>query len=121
MDERYDMMRSVDELPHLYIRNYRPELPYVQRLSYQFQARGYQSWAKEAAAGRLTPATAQFWGEKPAEELYDLVADPDNVRNLVGDAAHRQALEQMRVEMKRRMLVIKDNGFIPEGSPLEGL
>jgi arylsulfatase A-like enzyme len=120
MDERYDMMRSVSNYRYLYIRNYRPELPYVQRLSYMFQARGYQSWAKEAAAGRLTAATAQFWGEKPTEELYDLIDDPDNVRNLAGNPAHREALEPMRAELKRRVLTIKDNGFIPEGSPLEG-
>lgn len=120
MDERYDMMRSLMNYRYLYIHNYRPELPYVQRLTYQFQARGYQSWAREAAAGHLTPATAQFWGEKPTDELYDLVADPDNVRNLVSDPAHRDALEQMRAELKRRVLAIKDNGFIPEGSPLEG-
>jgi arylsulfatase A-like enzyme len=120
MDERYDMMRSLNNYRYVYIHNYRPELPYVQRLSYQFQARGYQSWAREAAAGRLTPATAQFWGEKPTEELYDLLADPDNVSNLVNDPAHRATLEQMRAELKRRLLAIKDNGFIPEGSPLEG-
>ncbi len=120
MDERYDMMRSLMNFRYLYIRNYRPELPYVQRLSYMFQARGYQSWAREAAAGRLTPATAQFWGEKPTEELYELVADPDNVRSLVNDPAHREALQQMRTELNRRVVAIKDNGFIPEGSPLEG-
>lgn len=120
MDERYDMMRSLMNYRYLYIHNYRPELPYVQWMNYPFQARGYQSWAKEAAAGRLTPATAQFWGEKPTEELYDLVADPDNMRNLVNDPSHREALEKMRAEMKRRVLAIKDNGFIPEGSPLEG-
>ena len=120
MDERYDMMRSLMNYRYLYIRNYRPELPYVQRLSYMFQARGYQSWAREAAAGHLTPATAQFWGEKPTEELYDLVADPDNVCNLVSDPAHRQTLKQMRTELTRRVVTIKDNGFIPEGSPLEG-
>jgi hypothetical protein len=120
MDERYDMMRSLMNYRYLYIHNYRPELPYVQRLTYQFQARGYQSWAREAATGRLTPATAQFWGEKPTEELYDMVADPDNVRNLVSDPAHLGALEQMRTELRRRVVTIKDNGFIPEGSPLEG-
>jgi len=120
MDERYDMMRSLMNYRYLYIRNYRPELPYVQRLTYMFQARGYQSWAREAAAGRLTPATAQFWGQKPTEELYDLVGDPDNVRNLVNEPDHRETLEQMRAELNRRVLAIKDNGFIPEGSPLEG-
>jgi arylsulfatase A-like enzyme len=120
MDERYDMMRSVMNYRYLYIHNYRPELPYVQRLTYQFQARGYQSWAREAAAGHLTPATAQFWGEKPTEELYDLLADPDNVHSLVNDPAHQEALAQMRAELKRRVLTARDNGFIPEGSPLEG-
>jgi arylsulfatase A-like enzyme len=44
MDERYDMMRSVADSRWLYIRNYRPDLPYVQPLEYQFRARGYQSW-----------------------------------------------------------------------------
>jgi arylsulfatase A-like enzyme len=120
MDERYDMMRSVMNYRYLYIHNYRPELPYVQRLTYQFQARGYQSWAREAAAGHLTPATAQFWGEKPTEELYDLEADPDNVRNLATNPDHLGALKQMRAELRRRVLEIKDNGFIPEGSPFEG-
>lgn len=120
MDERYDMMRSLASDRYLYIHNYRPELPYVPRLTYQFQARGYQSWAREAAAGKLTPATAQFWGEKPAEELYDLEADPDNVHSLVNEPVHRATLEQMRAEMKRRLMDYRDNGLIPEGSPLEG-
>ena len=52
MDERYDMMRSVMDSRWLYIRNYRPDLPYVQPLDYMFQARGYQSWARVAAAGQ---------------------------------------------------------------------
>ena len=39
---------------------------------------------------------------------------------LSSDPAHRQALEQMRAELRRRVLANKDNGFIPEGSPLEG-
>ena len=120
MDERYDMMRSVADDRWLYIHNYRPDLPYVQPLEYMFQARGYQSWARVAREGKLTPATAQFWGEKPTEELYDMQADPDNVQNLAGDPAHRATLDRMRAALKERVLEIKDNGFLPEGSPLEG-
>ena len=41
MDERYDMMRSVIDRRWLYIRNFRPDLPYVQPHEYSFQARGY--------------------------------------------------------------------------------
>ena len=120
MDERYDMMRSVMDRRWLYIRNYRPDLPYVPYLQYMFQARGYQSWARSIQSGLATPATTAFWGEKPGEELYDLVADPDNVHNLASDPTARQELEQMRARLREWTLEIKDNGLIPEGSPLEG-
>jgi arylsulfatase A-like enzyme len=120
MDERYDMMRSVVDAHWLYIRNFRRDLPYVQPLNYQFQARGYQSWARMAAEGKLTAATAQFWGEKPAEELYDMAADPDNVTNLASAPEHRATLKKMRARLRQRMVEIKDNGLLPEGSALEG-
>ena len=120
MDSCYDMMRGVAGSRFLYIRNFRPDLPYVQRLEYMFQARGYQSWAREAAAGRLTAATAQFWGTKPSEELYDMLSDPDSVRNLASVPAHRATLEKMRTALHGQTLRIKDNGLLPEGSALEG-
>ena len=120
MDERYDMIRCVCDGRWLYIRNFRPDLPYVQPLQYMFQARGYQSWARAARDGKLTAATAMFWGEKPTEELDDCDADPDNVRNLAADASCRETLDRCRAELKRRVLALNDNGFIPEGSPLEG-
>lgn len=120
MDERYDMMRSVVDARWLYIRNFRPDIPYVQPLDYMFKARGYRSWARLAAAGKLTPATAQFWGEKPAEELYDLERDPDNVTNLAVSPEHRATLGRMRARLRQRMVEICDNGLLPEGSALEG-
>lgn len=120
MDERYDMMRSVMDSRWLYIRNFRPDLAYVQHLEYMFKARGYQSWARMAEEGKLTPATAQFWGQKPSEELYDMDADPDSVRNLATDPATRETLERMRAALHRHTIEINDNGFVPEGSALEG-
>ncbi len=120
MDERYDMMRSVMDSRWLYIHNYRPDLPYVQPIKYMFQARGYQSWARLAREGKLTPATSMFWGEKPAEELYDMGADPDNVHNLAPDPAHRATLDRMRTALEKRVIANNDNGFLPEGSALEG-
>ena len=120
MDERYDMMRSIADSRWLYIHNYRPDLSYVQPLEYLFQARGYQSWARMAREGKLTPATAQFWGEKPTEELYDMQSDPDSVNNLAANPAHRETLARMRAALKERVLAVNDNGFLPEGSALEG-
>lgn len=120
MDERYDMMRSVMDERWLYIRNFRPDLPYVPFLEYMFRARGYRSWAEAVRAGRTTPATTMFWGEKPGEELYDLSTDPDNVRNLASDPASSAVLARMRAAFRQWTVNVRDNGLIPEGSPIEG-
>lgn len=120
MDTSYDMMRSAMDSRWLYIRNFRPDLPYVQPLEYMFKARGYQSWARLAAEGGLTAETARFWGTKPAEELYDMDADPDNMRNLAAEPAHRQTLGRMRAALRNHLVATKDNGLLPEGSALEG-
>ena len=120
MDERYDMMRSISDGHYIYVHNYRPDLAFVQPLEYEFKARGYQSWARVAAEGKLTKETAQFWGEKPTEELYEMSSDPDSVHNLTTDAKYHDVMERMRAELKRVVLQNKDNGFLPEGSVLEG-
>jgi len=120
MDERHDMSRSIADRRWLYIRHFRPDIPFVRPLAYQFRARGYQSWAEAARDGRLTSATARYWGRKPAEELYDLGADPDNVTNLAADPVHRDELVRLRGALRRQMIEIHDNGLLPEGSPHEG-
>ena len=120
MDECYDTSRSVADRRWLYIRNFRPDIPYAVPLDYMFRARGWQSWARLAREGRLTADTARYWGRKPAEELYDLDADPDNVRNLAADPAHVATRDRLRAALKAQAVRIVDNGFIPEGSALEG-
>ncbi len=120
MDERYDMVRSVTDGRWLYIRNFRPEIPYVEPLSYMFRARGYQSWARLAEEGKLTPATAQFWGRKPSDELYDLKADPDCVVNLAGKAERAERVAALREALSAQLLENRDNGLLPEGCELEG-
>jgi arylsulfatase A-like enzyme len=120
MDERTDMVRSVTDGHWLYIRNFRPEIPYVEPLSYMFRARGYQSWARLAEEGKLTPATAMFWGRKPTEELYDNQADPDNVVNLAGRQEHAERRAAMRQALRAHMTETRDNGLLPEGCEDEG-
>ena len=61
----------------------------------------------EVLRSRHDPATRHYWdacfGKRPGEELFDLKADPDCLRNLAGDAslAARQAAlrEQMTAEL----------------------
>ena len=120
MDERYDMVRTVRDKQFRYIRNYRPDLPWGMHMQYLWQQAGMKVWEKLYKAGTLNDVQKRFWEEKPEEELYDLQADPDEVNNLAALPAHLPALDRLRAALRKHMLDIRDNGFIPEGSPLEG-
>lgn len=120
MDERYDLVRTARDKRFGYIRNYRPDVPWGQHVQYMFQQRGYRAWERLHKAGKLNEVQERFWHEKPAEELYDLTTDPDEVKNLADSPEHALVLQRMRAALRAHLLEIRDNGFIPEGSPLEG-
>jgi len=54
---------------------------------------------------RTDPAIASFFqlatAKRPAEELYDLQHDPDQLVNVAGQAVHRDAQTRLRVELER--------------------
>jgi arylsulfatase A-like enzyme len=120
MDERYDVVRSVSDGRYRYIRNYSPHRPYGQHVTFMFQAAGYQDWEAAWIAGTLNEAQSHFWKEKPFEELYDLQADPDQIRSLAGDPAHKAKLAELRKAVDDQIVKTNDNGFIPEGCALRG-
>lgn len=120
MDERYDFVRTATDGRFRYIRNYMPHRPWGAPVSYAWQAKGYQDWERRHLAGALTPVQDRFFGPKPFEELYDLKADRDQVENLAASPAHAARLTAMRDALDAHMLEIRDNGFIPEGAPMEG-
>jgi arylsulfatase A-like enzyme len=120
MDERYDMVRTARDNRYRYLRNYMPHLIYGQHVDYMFRMRSMAAWEKAYREGRLSAPQTFFWEEKPAEELYDLHSDPYEVKNLAADPGLKAVLDRMRAALRRHMLDIRDNGFIPEGSPTEG-
>jgi tetratricopeptide (TPR) repeat protein len=120
MDERYDMVRTVRDERYRYIRNYMPHLVYGQHVQYMFGMTSVKVWERMYREGRLAGPQKLFWEQKPTEELYDLREDPSEVTNLVASPEHRAVLDRMRAALERHMLSTRDNGFIPEGSPLEG-
>jgi arylsulfatase A-like enzyme len=120
MDERYDLQRTVRDERYVYIRNYMPHRPYGQSMGYMWQQKGYQEWEQRHLDGDVTPLQERFWDEKPSEELYDVWRDRDQVRNLVGEERHGGTLRRLRRALDEHLIETNDNGFIPEGSPLEG-
>jgi uncharacterized sulfatase len=114
MDERYDMVRTVFDGRHVYIRNYMPHKPYGQYLDYMFQTPTTRVWHDLYHAGKLNASQSIFWQTKPAEELYDLEADPDEVNNLATSKDHSNILKQMRRAHRNWAAKVRDVGFLPE-------
>lgn len=115
MDERYDMVRSVRDKRYVYVRNYMPDRIYGQHLAYMFETPTTRVWSRLNAEGKLNAAQKAFWNPKPAEELYDLTADRDEIHNLASDAAHAETLARLRQAQRDLAAKIRDIGFLPEG------
>lgn len=119
MDERNDLVRSVRNKKYRYIRNYMPHKIYGQYLEYLWKAPSMVSWEKAYHAGELNEVQSRFFREKPAEELYDIEADPHNINNLAGQDTYEEVLNAMRKANRQWQLEIRDAGFIPEPKMME--
>lgn len=116
MDETVDKMRCVRDKRYKYIKNYLPERPYMQPNNYKETEYPMWNLLKELnQAGKLTPAQALFVAPtKPAEELYDITTDPDELRNLAGNSRYRKTLNQMRSRLADWVATTNDQGQFPE-------
>jgi hypothetical protein len=115
MDERIDLVRAVRDRQYRYIKNYMPHRIYGQYIEYLWRAPSCKSWEAAYKSGLCNEAQSVFWEEKPAEELYDVRADPWEVNNLADDPAYADVLIRMRTENDRWMSETKDSGLMPEG------
>lgn len=116
MDERYDMVRTVRDQRYIYLRNFMPHRIYGQFVEYMFRTPTTAVWHQLHRKGKLSPPRTHFWETKPAEELYDLVEDPDETRNLVGSPEHAAILERLRSARRAWSISIRDLGFLPENA-----
>lgn len=116
MDERYDTVRAVRDRRFRYVRNYSPHRPWGQHYSYPFQVLpSMRSWFAEFEAGHCNEVQAAYWQPKPSEELYELAADPHEIRNLAADPQYAEHLAELRQTLRDEIIATRDTGFIPEG------
>ena len=115
MDERIDNARAVCDKRFLYIRNYMPYVPWLQRLTYLWNMKATQAWDAAVQNGLANEIQSRFFAPKEwTEELYNLQDDPDNVINLANDPAYAEVLKQMRSRLRQHQLDCFDAGLIPE-------
>jgi len=115
-DETVAMFRTVRDARYRYIKNFMPERPFLQ--SNNYKERSYPVWnllKKLDADGTLTAEPKVLTApHMPAEELYDLAADPHEIRNLAERPEHRSTLERLRGALEKWMVETNDQGRTPE-------
>jgi N-sulfoglucosamine sulfohydrolase len=115
MDERVDHVRAARDRRFKYVRNYRPDLPHYQDITYRRQMAAMQDILHMRDEGRLDGVPSQwFRPTKPAEELYDADADPHEVRSLADDPRLRPHLERLRGALDGWLLETGDRPGRPE-------
>ena len=115
-----ERIRCVRTKRYKYIRNYMPNVPYVQTNPYKSREYPTFDLLRELhAAGELNADQEKFLADrKPIEELYDLDTDPHELHNLAGRAEHRGILEDLRGKLDLWIARYPDHGSIGE-DPLD--
>jgi arylsulfatase A-like enzyme len=104
-DETVDRIRSVRDDRYKLIHNFMPERPYTQPNAYKERAYPALAVMKRLhSEGKLTPEQELFMApQRPPDELYDLQADPHELRNLAQSPNHQDILKGLRAELEKWM------------------
>lgn len=114
-DVSYDMVRAVRDGRYKYIRNYRPDLPYLSWIPYRNRHPIMQEiWRLHLEGGLDAAQSALFRYPRPVEEFYDTAVDPHEVQNLANDPRVRSDLERMRNALDAWLEEVGDLGRVPE-------
>ena len=110
LDHTIDRVRTIRTDRFRYTRNYKTD-----RVFLQPQYRDPKDYVRNLrdmyANGTLSPQLTEiYFGERPAEELYDIKSDPSQLTNLVGDKKYAEELDRHR-QLLEQWLAAGDAGI----------
>ncbi len=115
IDELPDMSRAVRDARFKYIRNHMPDRALLGPVYFRENLASMQALRELQRSGELPPRFAGYFRTpRPAEELYDLRADPFEMVNLAADPASAATLERLRSEHDRWLSDVGDMSAMPE-------
>jgi arylsulfatase A-like enzyme len=114
-DEKYDLVRTLRKGKFKYMRSYQPFNFDGLMNVYRYKMASYREWFTLYKAGKLkgTPAE-QFYLPRSPEALYDIDADPYEIKNLAGNPAYAKTLADLRGRLTGRMKSMPDLSLFPE-------
>ena len=113
LDHTIDRVRTIRTDRFRYTRNfktdrillqpqYRDNRPFLENLHELYQS------------GELSPKLTEiYFGERPAEEFYDVKADPSQVNNLIDDPRYRDEIQRHRMRLDE-WIAVGDEGVDEE-------
>jgi arylsulfatase A-like enzyme len=120
-DETVFRFRTVRDARYRFIKNFTPEKPFFEPNAYK--ARQYPVWnliPQLDKEGKPTAWQKAFYmaPTMPAEELYDMNADPWSMTNLATSdkPEHQAALKRLRVVLDKWIADTNDLGRVPEAT-----
>lgn len=124
-------MRAIRTTEFLFIRNYRPEHWPAGTPEYE-NAEFKQAWLSDCDNGptkneiwkiRETDAGRRLYdlsfGKRPAEELYDLSSDPDQLDNVAGLAEYRKIKTRLAEQLQSSLVLTGDPRAIGIGDQMD--
>ncbi len=110
-------IRAVRTRQWKYIRNLDPMAEHHTHIDKGVAPDGRDYWDSWVAKAKTDPAAAaaiRRYHTRPAEELYDLTADPWELKNLAADPARAKVLQGLRAELDAWMKAQGDKGLTTE-------
>jgi arylsulfatase A-like enzyme len=118
-DETVDHIRSVRTRRFKYIRNFLPNRPHLQPNAYKDAKLILIALRKCHEEGTLNEVQELLFRDVRApEELYDISADPYEIKNLADDPKLADTLKQMRARLDNWMEATGDKGRKPESAEM---
>ena len=115
MDTEVDRVRAVSDGRFKYLKNYMPEKPYYQDITYRLGQNSMKEILRLKEEGKLNEQQ-MYWfrNGKPDEELFDTQTDPNEYKNLANDPAYQGKLTELRTKHQEWLKKYGDMGAIPE-------
>lgn len=114
----YYAIRSIRNERYAYIMNLTPEAAF-KCMSTNPKKGWWMSWKEKAATDEFARRQVERYQKRPAEELYDIVNDPFQTRNLADDPQYAGEKARMRAELLQWMESQGDKGQQTEMEALE--